>query len=192
MAMRSLIKPIAFLVISLAGTVSVQALNKTNNMVPTSSIHGLSSTLSYLQKHSDLPVVFPQVMPKPVNDTEYYAYLEPAQINYNHGYQIDIDTTADCHGVKVCNVGSFSLQQGAKISLQQDMNNKNITVQIKTPMHAMLYFTPSHAMGDYWPAMIQWVDNGVLFNIAWKAPKVKTEQNQLMQMANTIIVPEIH
>ncbi|MDO8954759.1 MAG: hypothetical protein Q7V63_07915 [Gammaproteobacteria bacterium] len=157
------------------------------SMVSSISINGLSTVLASLQKESDLAVQFPQKMPKPAKPTQYYAYLEPSMSSYDNGYRIDVDTTATCHGIKTCNVGSFSTQKGGQVSMQTDMAKKPITVQVHLVHHQSAYFTPSHAMGDYWPAMIQWVDQGVLYSISWNTPSLKNEQTQLMQMADTVI-----
>ena len=157
------------------------------SMISSVSINGLSAVLASLQNESDLAVQFPQKMPKPTKPTQYFAYLEPSNSSYDNGYRIDVDTTATCHGMKTCNVGSFSTQKGGSVMMQTDMAKKPITVQVHLVHHQSAYFTPSHAMGDYWPAMIQWVNQGVLYSISWNTPSLKGEQTQLMQMADTVI-----
>lgn len=180
--MKNAIKVMAC-VTSILFAVSTHASNSLQ-LMPSTSINNLAAVLSGLQKQTSLPVVFPKLIPQTQNSKGLYAYLEPSS-NYNNSYQIDIGSTPNCNGVKVCTLGSFSLQKGATPQMQTDIN-KNVITQKLEKAGKVAYFTPSHAMGDYFPAQLQWVKNGIMYSIAWNLQSQNAEQKTLVKMARSL------
>jgi hypothetical protein len=166
-----------------------QVKQEKQDMAATSSINGLSNALSSLKSQTSLPVVFPSQMPKPASSAQLYAYLEPAVQSYNALYSIDIDHTQTCHGTKYCNLGNFSVQKGGAPSMQTDMNNKQITQKVHLLHHQVAYYTPGHALGDYWPPEIQWVSQGNLYTLTWNIPSGQNAKLLMMQMADSVTAP---
>lgn len=145
------------------------------------SIANLQSVLAAAKKNTDVPVLFPHLVPQN-NNAHYYAYLEPAQTANGADYVIDIDSTVDCHGAHYCNIGSVRAERGGNPQLMYNMQNQEITVAVQLDKQQKAYFTPSHAMADNFPAQIQWRAANILYTISWD-----TNQAIMIAMANSTI-----
>jgi len=143
------------------------------------AIQNLTNVIAKLKANSDVAVLFPKKIP--ANKTTYYANGELT----NSGYVIYIDTTPTCHGVHVCNVGSVTAITGGNPQIYYDMQNKELTVPVRLADGTKAYITPGHAMGDYWPTMLVWRKQRVLYKIIWQLdPKI--ERKAIIAIANSM------
>ena len=130
------------------------------------------------QKKTNIPVLFPSKIP----NAKYYL---SAKIT-NSGYNIYVDETKDCDGVHACNIGIVSAESAGNPIIYYNMDNKELTKPVKLANNLKGYYTPGHAMGDFWPTNIVWRDKNVLYSITWQLnPKI--EQKTIIAMANSMI-----
>ena len=73
--------------------------------------------------------------------------------------------------------------------MYRDMNNKEITVPVKLERGVKAYFTPAHALGDFWPTRLEWRCQHVLYSLTWQL-KPADEKAIIMKMANSAIADE--
>jgi hypothetical protein len=147
------------------------------------ALPGLENNLKTLQSQlpSTVTLVFPQKLPRPASGQTYYFYSEPA--NHNVLYAVDIDNSAACHGVHTCNIGQFTATLAGNPEIYYDMNNKELTRPVKLNNGQKAYYTPAHAMADYWPAMITWREGNVLYTLSWQG---EVDQAILVNMASSV------
>jgi hypothetical protein len=69
------------------------------------------------------------------------------------------------------------------------MNNQEITVPVILNNNLKGYYTPAHAMGDFWPTMLVWRDKNVLYTITWQL-KPEIEKTAIIAMANSMITSQ--
>jgi len=186
--MKSSYLVIAAMSLGLATSVAfadIDIMSKMENVK--GKIEGLDKTLAQAKKESGVPVEFPAFIPKSKQDKKYYASNDANAKSSGFSYMINVDSTPDCNGVKYCNVGVFSAKTADKPDMMTDRNNKVITKSVMLADGTTAYYTPGHAMGDYFPATIQWTDNKQLYSISWnsqlKLPEV--EKAALITMANS-------
>lgn len=160
----------------------------TPNLVPARDyIQNLDQTLQQAKKDSAVTVEFPTVIPKPTKIKKYFASYDETSKQNGFAYMINVDSTSDCHGVKYCNIGVVSARSDSKIDMMTDKENKVITTKVMLADGLDGYYTPGHAMGDFFPASIQWLDNKVLYTITWNADVGSKEaiRQSLITMANS-------
>lgn len=150
-----------------------------------SKITGLEQALAAARKDAGVAVQFPAVIPK--TEKSYFANYDTGSKQFGFNYMINVDATADCHGVKYCNVGMVSARANAAVDKMTNRHHKAITVAVKLADGTSAYYTPGHAMGDYFPASIQWVDHKVLYMISWNfaTGSVKDTRAALVTMADS-------
>lgn len=124
---------------------------------------------------------FPTQVPAADADVKMYASLNPYG---NGGYSIDVGSTPDCAGAKMCSLGSLIIQNQKNITIYYDQNNQEMTSMVKLAKGIHGYYTKGFAMGDYWPANLQWREGSKLYTLSWD--NVENKQ-VLMTMANSVI-----
>lgn len=155
------------------------------NLVPANSITlNLTTATNAAIKNSDVPVLYPQVLPKNSNIDKYFVFSDSRPSSYV--YAINFDPTRDCQGAHYCNMGTIYAQKNGYPQILFDNNNKEITQVITLANHQKAYFTPGHAMADYWNPQVQWRAKNVLYTLAWK----DAVKNDLIQMANSAILAQ--
>lgn len=160
------------------------------HMIPVTSIVGLPQAIAKAKKKSTLPVLFPKRVPVDPKIKTYYASTSLTNIPHGINYIINVDRTKGCNGVHYCNVGMLKAESKANPQMYYDRNHREITIPVKLNDGFKGYFTSSHAMGDFWPAMLQWRNNGTLYTLIWNVvPQIK-EKHALIKMANSIIAQE--
>lgn len=150
----------------------------------TSTVPDFKESLSALKGKTTLPVIFPKKVPLLSGGPQYYVYVE----TQSHGsiYTISIDNTSACQGKHVCSLGSLTASIGDNPEIYYSMDNKELTVPVKLAGGKTGYFTPSHAMGDFWPPQIEWRDKNVLYRLSWNiAPKLP-DKEMLINMVNSM------
>lgn len=152
-------------------------------MVPVSTmIPDIQKTIVAVKAKTAVPVLFPTSFPPNTKLTTYFASSDLSQVSNGISYTINIDSTKDCHGVHYCNIGYISAKKDANPQVYYDMANRKITEPIILAHKIKGYYTPGHAMGDFFPANIQWQENGVLYAISWN-----TTAAIIRNMANSAI-----
>ncbi len=145
------------------------------------AITNLPSALTKLTLKSDAEITFPHKVPM-TSKKKYYASAQTTK----SGYVIYVDSTPECHGVHNCNIGSITSEKVGNPQIYYDMQNKEITIPVTLVSGHRGYYTPGHAMGDYWPPRLEWRRDNILYTISWQLDN-KTAQDTLMYMANTTL-----
>ena len=117
----------------------------------------------------------------PAPDGEQY-YLYTTGKTKTILYTVYIDLSAKCHGAKYCNLGSLTAERNGKPQMYYDINKHLITETIPFG-NRNAYYTPAHAMADYWPALLQWQQNNILYTLSWQD---KIDVSTLIEMAQSI------
>lgn len=153
-------------------------------------IQNLDKVLAQIKQEAKVPVLFPYQVPKPVESKKYFANRDSVAAQNGYIYWVNVDYTADCNGIKVCNVGNMTARRSTSPELFTDMQNNHITTEVQLSKNIKGYYTPGHPMGDYFPANVQWITNGVLYSLTWIAvPKTADEEKSaLIAMANSAII----
>jgi len=147
----------------------------------TSYVMKLKPTLSALQAKTTLPVVFPEEVPADPNLKHLYASFDSALI-HKTAYLISIDSTADCQGAHYCNVGSLALREDGSPQIYNDLQNRPLTKVVYLHEHQKAYFTPGHALADYWPPKLEWRDSKYFYQLTWQGGN----EHDLVKMAENI------
>jgi hypothetical protein len=177
----------AAIVILFAAMNGCKKSDDTSALVETDDvIEGLSEHIAQLSEAQKLPVAFPQLIPKDEARAHYYASSEVfTKDGVSSGYIISIGYTNDCNGVHVCTIGYVRANKDGEPELFKDRDNNDITESVMLADNIQGYFTPGHAMGSYFPPMLQWQQDDVLFTISWEDKFVN--KDALKAMANSVI-----
>lgn len=151
-----------------------------------SAIQDLTNTLAELKKKTNVPVIFPNVVPPPSNNVKYYASSDLSAVSNGIAYTINVDSSKDCNGAHYCNIGSLRAEQGGNPQIFYDRNNKEITVIVALSNKTKGYYTPGHAMGDYFSPNLQWRNKNVLYTLSWNQNLNSAERDTLIRMVNSI------
>ncbi|GAJ30445.1 hypothetical protein [Acidomonas methanolica] len=141
--------PIAMAPVALAKPVS-------RDVAPVETARGYAAALARLGAP---PPAFPHAIPR--RGGPLYAHADP------ESGMISFDATASCGGAQYCAYGSFMRRAetpGTFPEILKDMRGRVLTRRVGPN----LWFTPEHAMGDTFPAQIQWRDGGVTYTVAWR------------------------
>jgi hypothetical protein len=169
------------LILLVSNTVWTQT---TNQFINTENLPDFKTILRTLKEKTQLPVIFPQKIPALGNLTGYYIYTE-AESGTSH-YLISMDKTADCHGKHNCTIGSLFASVGGIPQIYYSTDNKELTVPVDLVGGKKGYFTPSHAMADFWAPQIEWRDGNILYRLSWNLAANVPEKEALVAMANSI------
>lgn len=168
---------LVFSITTFAAVQSKCTMGSSKKLIP-----NLKQSIKTAQTKTNLLIIFPKKIPADSQIKIYYSFIEMTK----NSYIVYVDSTTTCHGAHVCNIGSVQAQKNAQIDTYYDMNKKKLTVPVKLKHHVKAYFTPSHAMGDFWPAIIQWQENKILYTISWNMKQAQ-EKLALIHMANDMI-----
>lgn len=158
------------------------------------AVRGLTKLIAQLKTKTDVPVLFPTVVPQSPDKSPYYASTDLSVAKYGIKYIINVDATKDCNGAHYCNIGYLKAERGTKLQIYRDRTNKEITTNIALTHNINGYYTPGHPMGDYFSPNIQWISKKVLYTINWNpAPGISEEaiRNLLTTLANSAIKSEM-
>lgn len=141
--------------------------------------------LSQLKTKTHLHIVFPTQIPADKDNAFYYVYGEVSQGKVTN-YTLSASKEENCEGKKVCTVGFIRGEEGATPENYTDRNNQPITQPVTLSHHIQGYFTPAHAMGDFWPGQVSWKCKNTLYTLSWNLPG-EEEKDLLIEMANSSI-----
>lgn len=144
---------------------------------------GLSTAITTLKTQGIQTVVLPTVVPAPTANAHYFIYaeLKPNQV----GYVLSFDNTEKCQGAHYCNAGSLSTETQGNPLIYFDNQNQEITEKIIMKKGHAVYYTPSHAMGDFWPGRVEWRCGPTLYTLSWALPTAD-EKAALLKMVNSM------
>lgn len=127
---------------------------------------------------------FPETASTPTQVIHAYAGID----RYANGYAINIDWSSNCNGAKYCNIGRLIIQCNTKITFSRDNTNQESTHKITLLKGVEGYYTPGLAKGDFWPANLQWLYNGLYYKLE---SNYIDNQTIFVSMANAVIKERI-
>ena len=150
----------------------------------TSKIDGFKAMISQLQSQntSKVSVVFPMGVPKPDHGVTYYPNFD---VN-STGYNIYLDSSANCKGAHYCNLVSLNANKATKVlSTYKNQKGQKLTKTVTLKNGETANYTPGFAMGDYWNPQISWQNDGATYTLSWVGIK-NTDRTQMamIKMAN--------
>ncbi len=148
----------------------------------TKAVDGLAAIIQSTQAKVQQPVLFPQGVPIGSKVVHYYASDDKNPKGYL--FRINVDTTAKCQGAHYCNIGSVSAELRGNPQIYYGTDNKRLTQPMDLDHGIEGFYTPGHAMGDYWPPMIEWRQGNLLYRMTWDLPKDQA-RDALETMANS-------
>ncbi len=154
------------------------------SQVPTEKASiGVSQAVAHLKSQEVREVLLPETVPAPKPGNHYFvsSEIKPNTLDYS----VFFDASADCHGSHHCSLGQLATEFQGSPSIYYNRNNQEITQRIMLAKNAPAYFTPSHAMGDFWPARVEWRCGNSLYTLSWSLPP-KDEKAALLTMARGI------
>lgn len=153
-------------------------------------IQGLDQAIADVKSQTSLPVTFPSYVPALQNAlyASYSSYsMNP---NYQKFWQISADTTPECKGVRLCNVGVITAEKGRHIDPTYDNSPEQKKLpkeKVKLRNGITAYYTPTHLETTRIYPTIEWQSNGVLYTMRWKMLDKSEEaaKQTLIDMANS-------
>lgn len=158
------------------------------------AIKDLDTAMQFVEKSSNMPVMFPKKVPQ-IAKTTLYAVVgtQSEKTDYNKYWSINASNTKNCD-TRACIVGGVIAEKDGKLELSyetaEDHFEKPIPKEkIELANHVVSYYTPAHTEADWHVASIEWKENGVLYQIHWDmkgdSKKALTEMaNSAMKNAN--------
>lgn len=158
----------------------------------TSDIDNLKIALAKISTRSNIPVFFPSKYPVS-NHNPKFLYAsdtsntggEPIQT-----WQVSIDATPDCHGTKVCNIGSLTAERKLNIDrnyISLPDNQKHSKEMISLRKDKTGYYTPFHIEAGGVNPTLEWKEKGVWYTLRWRIDAEPACQKQAMiDMVNFI------
>lgn len=141
---------------------------------------GLAQAIASLRMSQ---IVVPSAVPAPAANSRYFVSAEHKPNSSN--YTISFDNTGDCHGAQYCSVGSISTELQGNPTIYFDNQNQEITQRVVLPRGGVVYYTPSHAMGSFWPGRVEWRCGTTLYTLSWVLPQA-SERGDLLQMVTSM------
>ncbi len=144
---------------------------------------GLNKALNALKIAGIRDIALPAVVPTPTANAHYFTStaLKPNRVDYS----VSFDNTVDCRGAQYCSAGSFSTETQGNPTIYFDRENQEITQKISLDKGHSVYYTPSHAMGSFWPGRVEWRCGPKLYTLSWALAK-NEEQSVLVKMARSV------
>jgi hypothetical protein len=146
------------------------------------AVPNLARVANRIEDTLAMPVEYPALLPARDANGKLYAYAEAGRDHYT----LSLDSERGCKGAHYCSVGALAVFKGRAPERLRDMSGKDITVNVHLSNGQEAFFTPGHAMGDFWPAQIQWMRNGALHSLSWNGPFPDGEQHTMMKMADSV------
>jgi hypothetical protein len=134
----------------------------------------LSSQIAKAHKRNDIAVLLPSRMKAPVAPSRIFGRGSAGR----NGYHFELGIGRDCNGANVCYVAGFFAKRGGTPSFKR-------TVKL---VHGMTgYYKPVTCGASCSPAVVQWVQGGVLYEIQSKAVGPRGERKTMIGLANGAI-----
>ncbi len=148
--------------------------------IQTADVNNINQAIvAIIQKNKfTLPVLFPSFVPAPATGTEYYANYDIT----NAGYDLYIDSTADCNGAHYCNVITLNVSNltVGKLPAYRNLHGQHMTTTILLNNGNQANYTEGFAMADYWNPQITWRQNAATFTLTWVGVKDAVQTRKAM------------
>ncbi len=165
------------LLVLCAGSVAYAAVS----LLPTDkATTGLEQAIASLK--TDKPAI-PSAVPPPSANARYFVSADVKADSTD--YSISFDNTADCQGAQYCSAGSVHTELQGNPTIYFDRQNQEITQRVVLPKGGVVYYTPSHALGSFWPGRVEWRCGTTLYSLSWVLPAA-SEGVDLLQMASSV------
>jgi hypothetical protein len=158
----ALVAVVAVAVPALAAGGTVNVPNKFAKLIPKVS------------KKSGLDVLLPE---------QVSTYVKPSKTTASGSatrkrYELILGAAPNCNGANVCLVAYFAGERGGKPSYKR-------TVKLTNGITG--YFKPLTCGASCSPPLVQWVQNGTLYEIQFKGSDDKHEKRTMIRLANSAI-----
>ncbi len=149
-------------------------------MATDKATQGLTQAIASLKVNK---VAVPSLVPAPAANSRYFVSAEHKANTSD--YILSFDNAANCHGAQYCNAGNVSTELQGNPTIYFDMQNQELTQRVVLPKGGVVYYTPSHAMGSFWPGRVEWRCGTTLYTLSWALPS-ENERADLLQMVNSM------
>ena len=179
--MKTILKLLCLIAFLANPVLGQEPQKQTGKSTESKSIKNLGKALQDANDMLGLPVIFPTSLP---DGRQLYATLESTSGDEKGSWAIiSFSPDENCRGAKYCTIGSLRLKPSGVREIRKDISEKTITEEIALRDNIKGYYTPGHAMGDYWPPSLQWVYKDVLYDLWWNEGDLKT----LVEMVNSAL-----
>ncbi|CAM4457991.1 MAG: hypothetical protein LEGION0398_MBIBDBAK_00838 [Legionellaceae bacterium] len=144
----------------------------------------LSKSLKALSEKTNIPIVFPTVLPMDDEVKQYYVNTDVAEKPIDYDFMISISAIPDCNGAPVCNLGYLFAKKKGKPHWVKNSIAETHKVNLVNKVTG--YFTPAYSGGGFFPPTLEWKDNDILYNLSWGIAPKQAELT-LIEMANSAI-----
>jgi hypothetical protein len=153
--------------------------------ISSAAIVNQPQVLRQLKSQTTAPVVFPAKIPAPEAGGSLYASVThyAGQANYTSAWQINVDATPDCAGVRTCNIGYIAAEKNGKLSLSYETlpeNKSHVKERVTLPHHITGYYTPFHVQASGVNPTVEWRENDILYILSWRIPGTPAQQKQIL------------
>jgi hypothetical protein len=165
---------------SIAGVVPDQ------KFISASSLINRQKVFNELKRRSPLPVIFPTKIPAQKNNQPLYVSVSGYGIgnsDYAKFWQINVDTTPTCQGVRVCNIGFLAAQRQGKLTPDYQTlpgNRNHLKEKVVLPGNITGYYTPFHIEAGGVNPTLEWRVNNILYMLSWKIDAPASQQKQIL------------
>ncbi len=164
--------------------------------ISASSLINRQKVFNELKRRSTLPVIFPAKIPAQGSHEPLYVSVNGYRIgnsDYDKSWQINIDATPACQGVRICNIGFLAAQrQGILTPDYQTLpDNKNhLKEKVALPENITGYYTPFHIQASGVNPTLEWKINNILYTLSWRISAPASVQKQmLIETARSALTP---
>lgn len=154
-------------------------------MIDSHTLNNFDQTIQKVKSLTTLPIEFPAQVPQDVKKAAtLYMNYDPSSTT-STGYTLYVDSTPDCQGAHYCNIGTLQVSNTGSPEQYQDISHHLITKTIKVSGNVTVYYTPGHALGDYWSPVAEWQNNGRFYHLSWDLAN-SDAQSVLLQMVQSM------
>jgi hypothetical protein len=186
------ISKILLIFLGLISTVALALPENCSIQWARSDISNLKIVLAKISTKSDIPVFFPPKYPFSKENPKLLHAFDTSMTgtNPNDAWQVSIDATADCHGTKVCNIGSLTAERKADIdryyvTLPDNQKHAKELIRLKNGVSG--YYTPFHIEAGGVNPTLEWKQSGVWYTLRWRIDSQPSYQKKvLMDMVDQV------
>ncbi len=166
---------------------SIAGVCPDQKFISASSLINRQKVFNELKRRSALPVIFPAKIPaQGCGDRPLYVSFNgyrAGNSDYSKSWQINVDATPTCQGVRVCNIGFLSAQrQGILAPDYQTLpgNKNHLKEKVALPRNITGYYTPFHIQAGGVNPTLEWRVNNILYTLSWRISAPPPRQKQIL------------
>ena len=139
--------------------------------------------INQLKQQTTIPILFPAKIPTSDPNQNLYASLSSldSSTHYKEAWQINVDATEDCQGMKICNIGYISAEKNChfeKTYSTMPDNKPHDKESVVLTDNLSAYYTPFHVGADSANPTLEWQQKGICYRISWRVygdPSIQKE-----------------